>query len=495
MSHRRSTPAKLLLALLAMVLVASACGSRLPDETLEAIDANITGGGSGGGGGSQLAAGGSGDATSGDAATSDGTTADAGTGDAGPATSDGATAQPGAATQPGATGGQTQAASGGACPPGNGSGPGISPKEIKVASIVTDSGPLPGATEGSYRGAAAYFAMVNSQGGVCGRKLTIVKGDDGLDPARARGEFLRLEPQIAGFVSNYAVADSGFIDLIDKTKVPYAGLTIDPSGRKLPSVFPKRADDKIGTGPYVWLAKQFPNVKKAAILYADVGGVGTNIDGTAKALQKAGFELVQPPTAVGVADPDYTGQVRNLQDKGAELVYLFAFEVNMHVRFNRNMRQQNFEPKVKLANIAFNDRFSQLLKTEGDGWINYNAYLPFLDPGEKAKSKVVNDFLTWNQRLFPGQQMDLFNVAGWGHAAYFVEALRTLGGNVTRDTLLKALNEVPKYNDGGLGVDIDPRTGDSANCFTMAKHEGGAWKRMHPADGFECNFGETFKFK
>ena len=49
-----------------------------------------------------------------------------------------------------------------------------------VASIVTDSGPLPGATEGSFRGAAAYFAMVNSSGGVCGRKITLLKGDDGL---------------------------------------------------------------------------------------------------------------------------------------------------------------------------------------------------------------------------------------------------------------------------------------------------------------------------
>lgn len=490
MSHRRSTPAKLLLALLAVVLVASACGSRLPDETLQAIDADLTGNGSDSGGASRFATG----------ATSSGDTAD--TGDTGGGTiaesgsvDTGATAQPGAAPQPGATGGQTQAASGGSCPPGNGSGPGISPKEIKVASIVTDSGPLPGATEGSYRGAAAYFAMVNSQGGVCGRKLTLVKGDDGLDPARARGEFLRLEPQVAGFVGSYGVADSGLIDLIEKTKVPWVALTVDPSGRRLPSVFPKGSDDTVSTGPFAWLRKQFPNAKKAALLYADVGGVSTNIDGQVKALQKEGFELVQPPTAVGVADPDYTGQVRNLQDSGAELVYLFAFEVNMHVRFNRSMRQQNYEPPVKLANIAFNDRFSELLKTEGDGWINHNTYLPFLDPGEKAKSTAVNDFLTWNQRVFPGQQMDLFNVSGWGHAAYFVEALRTLGGNVTRDSLLKALDQVPKYNDGGIGIDIDPRTGVGANCFTMARHVGGAWKRMHPAQGFECGLGSTLKYK
>ena len=47
--------------------------------------------------------------------------------------------------------------------------------------MSTDSGPLPGATEGEFRGAAAYFAMVNAAGGVCGRKITVLKGDDALE--------------------------------------------------------------------------------------------------------------------------------------------------------------------------------------------------------------------------------------------------------------------------------------------------------------------------
>src|SRR5439155_19422250 len=101
-----------------------------------------------------------------------------------------------------------------ACASAKSAAPGVTDKEIKVASIVTDSGPLPGATEGSYRGAAAYFAMVNAQGGVCGRKITLLKGDDGLDPAKARSEFLRLEPDVFAFAGAFAVADSCYIHLI-----------------------------------------------------------------------------------------------------------------------------------------------------------------------------------------------------------------------------------------------------------------------------------------
>ncbi|MCU1372927.1 MAG: hypothetical protein JWO68_213, partial [Actinomycetia bacterium] len=400
----------------------------------------------------------------------------------------------GAAGAAGAAGGPAAPAAT-ACSPSAATSPGVTQREVKTASIVTDSGPLPGATEGSYRGAAAYFAMVNSQGGVCGRKLTLLKGDDGLDPARARGEFLRLQPQVLGFVGAFSVADSGYIDLIEKTKIPYASLTVDPSGRKLPTVWPKRTEDKVSTGPYVYLKKEHPDVTKTAVLYADVGAVKANLDGTVKAIQKAGFQLVEPPIAVGVADPDYTGTVRNLQDKGVDFVFIFSFEVNMHVRFNRNMKQQHYEPKIKAANIAFNDRFSQLLGKDGDGWENVDAYLPFLDPAEKARSKAVNDFVTWNQRLFPGQQMDLFNVSGWGAAAYFVEALQKAGGDVNRASILTALSQLPKYDDGGVGVPFDPHTGEPTRCFTMARHEGGVWKRSYPASGLECGLGEILKYK
>ena len=479
---------RVLFAVFVAVLIASACGSRLPDQTLKAMDDGLLNrGGSSGGGSSSNFAAGTGDSTdSGDTSTAGAT--DTGSGEtAGPSTGDSSTAAPtpGAAT-PAATN----------CTPSNASSPGVSSKEIKVASIVTDSGPLPGATAGSYRGAAAYFAMINSQGGVCGRKLTLLKGDDGLDPGRGRGEFLRLEPQVLGFVGNFSVADSGYIDLIDKTKVPFASLTVDPSGRKLPTVWPKRTDDKIATGPFVYLKKQHPDAVKTAILYSDVAAVKVNLPGTVKAIEAAGFQLVEPPVAVNVAEPDYTGTIRDLQDRGVEFVYLFSFEVNMHVRFARNMKQQHYEPKIKGANIAFNDRFSDLLKSDGDGWINANqTYLPFLDPNEPNKSKAVNDFMTWNRRVFPGQQIDLFNVSGWGSASYFVDALRRAGGDVNRAIILDALNKNDHYDDGGVGVPFDPHTGEPSKCFSMGIHDGGQWKRLYPANGLDCETGDVIKFK
>jgi ABC-type branched-subunit amino acid transport system substrate-binding protein len=483
-----------LIGCLLILLVAAGCGSRLPDDVLEAIDSGTRSGTTA--------------ASDQTAAASSATTAGGGTaGDGSSVTGPGTSATGGSSSS---TGGASSVAAGGAtssgparaatsgvskCIGAKSGAPGVTDDEIKVASIVTDSGPLPGATEGSFRGAAAYFAMVNANGGVCGRKITLLKGDDGLDPAKARGEFLRLEPDVFAFVGSYSVADSGYVDLIKSTKVPYVSLVIEPEGRNVRNVMPQTATGYAGTGPFVWWKQQHPKLSKAAVLYADVGGVGANIGGFEAALKRAGWNRLYT-SAAAVTTPDYTPEVRQAQDQGVELFYLFAFEVNMHVRMVRNMRQQNYDPPIKGSNIAFNTRFSQLLGKDGDGWENHQTHLLFLDPKERARSADLAKFLDWNERVFPGAQLDLFPVSGWGRAALFTEAIQKISGAITRDALIDALYTIKTFNGGGMETTIDPATGLGGSCWNMAVHRGGHWVREYPTNKlYECDIGENFKWK
>ncbi len=381
------------------------------------------------------------------------------------------------------------------CEDARSAAPGVTDDEIKVASIVTDSGPLPGATEGSFRGAASYFALVNAQGGVCGRKSTLVKGDDGLDPAKGRGEFLRLEPDVFAFTGSFSVADSGYIDLIESTGVPWVAIVVEPEGRKARNVMPRTPVGIVNTGPFVWWKQKHPNVKRAALLFADIGGVSANVPGFEKAIERAGFDR-RYTAAAEVTSPDFTPEVQQAQDEGIEFFFLFAFEVNMHVRMIRNMRQQNYDPPIKGANIAFNTRFSELNGKDGDGWENYQTHLLFLDPSERGRSEDVARFIDWNERVFPGAQLDLFPVSGWGHAAYFIQALQTIEGAITRDALLDALYKAKSFDTGGLAESVNPSTGIGNGCWNMAVHRGGRWVREYPTDKlFECDIGELYKFR
>ena len=65
-------------------------------------------------------------------------------------------------------------------------GPGASDTEIKIGNTMPYSGPTPaygivGKTE------AAYFTMINEQGGINGRKMNFISRDDGYSPPKSPG--------------------------------------------------------------------------------------------------------------------------------------------------------------------------------------------------------------------------------------------------------------------------------------------------------------------
>src|SRR5450759_3486896 len=67
---------------------------------------------------------------------------------------------------------------------GGSSTPGVHANSVTVGSISDISSPSPGLFEGAKIGTEAYFAYINSRGGVNGRKLIL----DGMDSAFSSGK-------------------------------------------------------------------------------------------------------------------------------------------------------------------------------------------------------------------------------------------------------------------------------------------------------------------
>ncbi len=62
-------------------------------------------------------------------------------------------------------------------------GPGVSDTEIKIGNTMPYSGPA-SAYGVIGKSEAAYFAMINDQGGVNGRKINFISRDDGYNPPK-----------------------------------------------------------------------------------------------------------------------------------------------------------------------------------------------------------------------------------------------------------------------------------------------------------------------
>jgi branched-chain amino acid transport system substrate-binding protein len=90
--------------------------------------------------------------------------------------------------------------------------PGASDTEIKIGQTVPFSGPA-SAYAGIGKTQAAYFKMINEQGGINGRKLNLIQYDDAYSPPKAveqvrklvEGDEVLFTFQIIGTPSNTAV--------------------------------------------------------------------------------------------------------------------------------------------------------------------------------------------------------------------------------------------------------------------------------------------------
>src|ERR1700752_2256097 len=73
-------------------------------------------------------------------------------------------------------------------------GPGVTDKEIKIGQTMPYSGPA--SSYGTIgKAEAAYFAMLNEQGGVNGRKITLISLDDSYSPPKTVEQTRRLVEQ------------------------------------------------------------------------------------------------------------------------------------------------------------------------------------------------------------------------------------------------------------------------------------------------------------
>src|SRR5579859_2942902 len=100
--------------------------------------------------------------------------------------------------------------------------PGVSDTEIKLGQTMPYSGPLSAfATLG--RAEIAYYHMINDQGGVNGRKITMLSLDDGFSPPKTVEQTRKLieEDNVLAIVGSLGTATNGAVQkYLNTRKVP-----------------------------------------------------------------------------------------------------------------------------------------------------------------------------------------------------------------------------------------------------------------------------------
>lgn len=454
-----------LLALVATVgLLSTACGARLNDA--QYIEAR----GAGGGTGTAARAGRTATGTGTDATGTDTAAADTSGGDA---TGGGAT---------GGDGGGTGAAAAGSCVPTHSDAPGVTDTEIKFGNISTISGPVPNFGATGRAGAKAYLDFVNSQGGVCGRKLSLQNGDDRLDPGINRSQTDQMKDSVFGFVGNTTVEDDGGAGVIGNTNVPNCSLIIGNEALKASNYFSPNPIDPSGTtngtvAIWSWM-KANKGVTKVGLVYPDNPNAAARVPAYQNDIVAAGL-VADPVIKVSVTETNYVGVATQMKNAGDD-AFITVLEVNGIAKLAQAIKQVGWTPKASYYGAqAYGPQVPQLAGDAANG-----ALIGLTHDMVEGGGADMQNFAQFYKASSSGQPLDFFAIMGWTAAKLCVDAIAAAGPAPTRDSVIAELQKVTSYTAGTILAPRDPAGKHSPSQFLIATIEGGQWKRVYPAEGF-----------
>jgi len=364
---------------------------------------------------------------------------------------------------------------------------GISKNSVTVGNISILTGPVPGLFQGAPYGAEAYFAYLNSKGGVNGRKIKLVSYDDGFSGQANAEQYRQSIAKQFAVVGSMSLFDNyGCKLLASSPAFSDISLTLDPTTNALPNVFsPNPTAQSSPIGPLAYIKKHYPKAKNVSALISDAETAKLQWSGQKAAFVHNGFKIAYE-RFINPLETNFTSDVVGMRNHKVNIAYLSDGSWQIEAAQVKEFAQQGFHPTVMITNgSAYSSQFLEATKQRANGM--YVAQAAALYLGEDAKTvPAVKTFDAWVARTHPGFKPDLFTVFGWASAQLFAQALAKTGKHPTRGALLAQLKKVKVFDASGLIAPSNPAEKIPPNCYLLAQVRKGKFVRIAPKHGWLC---------
>lgn len=372
------------------------------------------------------------------------------------------------ATQPGSDSAPPETTEGTACTSNPGATEvGVTGSKVVVGASYAESSLVPGQFRPAVDALQAYFNLINRLGGVCGRSIDFHFHNDELNAQRYADNVRHLVEQdkVFAMVGNLSAADNGACGYL--------------AGERPPNGVPD-----IGTFALSYCRSQARNH------YAPVGSLKRGIYGccTEWDYLRDRFEYSRPAAhwldieisrdqGLAVVDAlvrtlglsgrgdvvqgehspaqfSYTGDVNSMRDAGVDAVWS-SMDLNNNVKLLRAMCQQDWRPKVVHLEISAYD--PDLIERVGANcvrsqniWIR-SFHRPFNDPNDE-----LSLYIQTLREFCPACQPTTFGLEGWLAGKLFVEVLRAVGPDLSRERFYAEMDAVRDWTGGGVMGPLTP---------------------------------------
>jgi branched-chain amino acid transport system substrate-binding protein len=371
-------------------------------------------------------------------------------------------------------------------------GPGASDTEIKLGDTMPYSGPA-SAYGAIGKADAGYFAMINEQGGVNGRKINFISRDDGYSPPKTVEQVRKLaeEDNVLAFFNTLGTAPNTAIQgYLNDNKIPQLFVATGADKWNDPKNHPWtngwQPSYRVEARIYAkYILKNIPDAK-IAVLYQNDDFGKDYLTGLKEGLGDKADKMIVATKSYETTDPTVDSQIVALQASGAN-VMVTAATPKWAAQSIRKIADIGWKPTHFITNVSTS--VSAVLTPAGldksTGLIT-GAYLKDTTDPQWQNTQEYKDFAAWVQKYDSGANLADNNVVyGYTASATMVQVLKQCGDNLTRENVMKQAASLKDLKLPMLlpGIVISTSDSDFAPIKQMqlAKFDGTNWK----------NFGEV----
>ena len=369
---------------------------------------------------------------------------------------------------------------------------GVTPNHITVGNVSIISGPVPALFEGAPIGVKAYFDMINSEGGVDGRKLLVDSKDDAFSGSQNATETRQAINSDFALVGSFSLFDGyGCAALASDTAVPDVSVTLDPGTNALPNEFsaqPLSLGESLG--PVEYYKQHFPKDKTLGAIVSDVASAESQWKGELAGFESKGYKFGYVDY-INPLQSDFTTDVINMKEKGVTAVDLTGVDWQDAAIFVQNAATQNWHPGLIFsAGPVYADQF---ISHAGGPAVTNGIQIgqgQALYLGQDAKNvPAVKQFTTYVKKVNPSwtpRPLHALRVGVGQHVRAGVEGCGAAPDPGRRHRTVEE-DHLLRRERAARGM-ADPADKKPAVCFLMAVIKNGNFVRELPkGSGFDCN--------
>jgi branched-chain amino acid transport system substrate-binding protein len=323
-------------------------------------------------------------------------------------------------------------------------GPGASDSEIKIGQTMPYSG-----ASSAYgtigKAEAAYFAMINDQGGINGRKIKFLTVDDGYSPPKTVEQIRKLVEQdrvLLLFQTMGTATNNAIHKYVNDRKVPHLFLATGASLWADPEHFPWtigwQPDLQTEGAIYAQdILNNDPNAR-IAVLYQNDDYGKDYMKGFSTGLGGDAAKMIVAVASYESTDPTVDSQVVTLQASGADTFFNVS-SPKFAAQAIRRAHDIGWKPRQYLTSGS--SSVAAVLQPAGfekSIGIVSAAYIKDPTDSQWQDGQSYRDWLSWMKKYNSDADVaDRFNVYGYSAAQTLVQVLQQCGDDLTRENVMR----------------------------------------------------------